>query len=49
MLTVGVLALAFTGSSFSFSRMSKDSFDAERKRLDEAIERLLKAQTEWVQ
>ena len=41
-------ALAFTGSSYLFSRLSKDSIDAERKRHDQAIEKLQKAQIEWV-
>ena len=38
-------ALAFTGSSY---RLSKDSIDAERKRHDLVIEKLQKAQIEWV-
>ena len=42
-------ALAFTGSSYLFSRLSKDSIDAERKRHDLAIEQLQKAQIEWAQ
>ena len=50
MLIGGALAnaLAFTGSSHLFSRLFKDGIDAERKRHDEAIERLQKAQIEWV-
>ena len=40
-------ALAFTGSSYLFSRLSKDSIDAERKRHDLAIEQLQKAQIQW--
>ena len=40
-------ALAFTGSSYLFYRLSKDSIDAERKRHDAAIEQLQKAQIEW--
>ena len=40
-------ALAFTGSSYLFSRLSKDSIDAERKRHDLAIEQLQKAQIKW--
>ena len=42
MLIGGALAnaLAFTGSSYLFLRMSKDSIEAERKRHDEAIEQL---------
>ena len=50
MLIGGALAnaLAFTGSSYLFSGMSKDSIDAERKRHGEEIEHLQKAQIEWV-
>ena len=40
-------ALAFTESSYLFLRLSKDSIDAEKKRLDKAIEQLEKNQTEW--
>ena len=40
-------ALAFTGSSYLFSRLSANSIDAERKRHDLAIEQLQKAQIEW--
>ena len=40
-------ALAFTGSSYLFHRLSKDSIDKERKRHDAAIEKLQKAQIEW--
>ena len=49
MLIGGALvnALAFTGSSYLFHRLSKDSIDAERKRRDLAIEQLQAAQTEW--
>ena len=39
-------ALAFTGSSYLFHRLSKDSIDAERKRHDLVIEALQKAQIE---
>ena len=42
-----VNALAFTGSSYLFHRLSKDSIDAKRKRHDAAIEKLQKAQIEW--
>ena len=51
MLIGGALAnsLAFTGSSYLFSRLSKDSTDIERKRHDLAIEQLQKAQIEWAQ
>ena len=49
MLIRGALAnaLAFTGSSYLFHRLSKDSIDKERKRHDSAIEALQKAQLEW--
>ena len=51
MLILGALvnALAFTGTSYLFSRLSKDSIDKERKRHDLAIEQLQKVQVEWVQ
>ena len=42
-------ALAFTGSSYLFDRLSADNIDTERKRHDAAIEALQKAQTEWNQ
>ena len=50
MLLGGALAKAppFTGSSYLFLRLSKDSIDAERKRHDAAIEQLQKAPIEWV-
>ena len=46
MLIGGALAkaLAFTGSSYLFHRLSADNIDAERKRHDAAIEALQKAQ-----
>ena len=49
MLVGGALAnaLAFTGSSYLFHRLSADNIEAERKRLDAAIEALQKAQIEW--
>ena len=49
MLIGGALAnaLAFTGSSYLFNRLSKDSIDAKRRRHDSAIEQLQKAQIEW--
>ena len=49
MLIGGALAnaLAFTGSSHLFHRLSADSIDAERKRYDAAVEALQKAQIEW--
>ena len=49
MLIGGALAnaLAFTGSSYLFHRLSKDSIDAERKRHDLVIEKLQKAEIEW--
>ena len=50
MLIRGALAsaLAFTGSSYLFSRLSKDSIDSKRKRQNATIEQLHKAQIEWV-
>ena len=42
-----VNALAFTGSSYLFHRLSADNIDAERKRHDAAIEALQKAQVAW--
>ena len=49
MLIGGALAnaLAFTGSSYLFHRLSADNTDAERKRHDVVIEKLHKAQIEW--
>ena len=49
MLIGGALAnaLAFTGSSYLFHRLSADNIDAERKRHDAAIEAIQKAQIEW--
>ena len=48
MLIGGALAnaLAFTGSSYLFQRLSADNVDGERKRHDAAIEALQKAQIE---
>ena len=40
-------ALAFSGSSHLFHRLSADNIDAERKRHDAAIEALQKVQVEW--
>ena len=40
-------ALAFSGSNFLFSSLSKESVDKERKRHDKAIEDLQRAQIEW--
>ena len=42
-----VNALAFSGSNFLFSSLSKESIEKERKRHDEAIEDLQRAQMEW--
>ena len=42
-----VNALAFTGSNYLFSSISKESIDKERKRHDKAIEDLQQAQIEW--
>ena len=49
MLMGGALtnALAFTGSSYLFHRLSKDSINKERKRHDAVIEKLQAAQIEW--
>ena len=49
MLIGGALAnaLAFTGSSYLFHRLSSDNIDVERKRHDAEIEALQKAQIEW--
>ena len=48
MLIGGALAnaLAFTGSSYLYHRLSKDSIDKERARHDVAIEKLQAAQLE---
>ena len=40
-------ALAFTGSSYLFHRLSADNIDAGRKRHDAVIEALQAAQIEW--
>ena len=40
-------ALAFTGSTYLFHRLSADNIDAERKRHDAAIEALQAAQIKW--
>ena len=49
MLIGGALAnvLAFTGSSYLFNTLSKDSINTERKRHNVAIEKLQAAQIEW--
>ena len=49
MLIGGALAnaLAFTGSSYLFYRLSSDNIDAERKRHDVVIKKLQAAQIEW--
>ena len=49
MLIRGALvnAPAFTGSSYLFHRLSKESIDAERKRHNAAIQKLKKAQIDW--
>ena len=49
MLIGGALAnaLAFTGSSYLFHRISADNIDTERKRHDAAIEALQAAQIKW--
>ena len=40
-------ALAFSGSNFLFSSLSKESIDKERKRHHKAIEDLQRAEIEW--
>ena len=40
-------ALAFTGSNYLFSRLSRESIDMERKRHDKAIEDMQQAQLLW--
>ena len=40
-------ALAFTGSNYLFSSLSKESIDKERRRHDKAVEDLQKTQIEW--
>ena len=49
MLIGGALAnaLAFTGSSYLFHRLSKDNIDKERARHNAVIEKLQAAQIEW--
>ena len=49
MLIGGALAnaLAFTGSSYLFHRLSANNIDVERKRHDAAKEAIQKAQIEW--
>ena len=49
MLIRGALAnaLAFTGSSYLFHRLSAANIDVKKKRHDAAIEALQKAQLEW--
>ena len=42
-----VNALAFSGSVFLFSSLSKESIEKERKRHEKAIEDLQRAQIEW--
>ena len=42
-----VNALAFSGSNFLFSSLSKESIEKERKRHDKAIEDLQRAEIEW--
>ena len=41
-----VNALAFSGSNFLFSTLSKESIDKEQKRQDKAIEDMQQAQIE---
>ena len=44
-----VNAFAFTGSSYLFRLLDGKSVDEERKRHDEAIEKLQKARDQWTQ
>ena len=44
-----VNALAFTGSNFLFSSLSKQQIDKERKRHDLALEKLARAKEDWEQ
>lgn len=44
-----VNALAFTGSNFLFSSISKQQIDKERKRHDLALEKLARAKEDWEQ
>ena len=49
MLIRGALAnaLAFTGSSYLFHRLSKESIDAKRERHNASLEKLQATQIEW--
>ena len=49
MLIEGAIAnaLAFTGSSYLFLRLSVNNTDAKRKRHDLALEQLQRAQIDW--
>ena len=54
MVSVGLLiggalinTLAFSGSNFLFSSLSKESINKEQKKNDKAIEDLQQAQIEW--
>ena len=40
-------ALAFSGSNFLFSRLSRESIDKQQKRYNKAIEDMQRAQIEW--
>ena len=40
-------ALAFSGTNFLFSSLSKESIDKEQKRHDKALEDMQQAQIEW--
>ena len=42
-----IIALAFTGSNYLFSSLSKESTDKEQNRHDKAIEDWQRAQIEW--
>ena len=42
-----IIALAFSGSNFLFSSLSKESTEKERKRHDKAFEDLQRTQIKW--
>ena len=45
----GVNALAFFGTNYLFSHIDKNKADEERRRHDEAVEKLQKSQKRWSQ
>ena len=46
-ITLSMIGIAFTGSNYLFSSLSKESIDKERKRHNKAIADLQRAQIEW--